>query len=34
MGKGNSMEALMPIIVQVISGIIGGQAVGAALEAP
>ncbi len=26
------MEALMPIIVQVISGIIGGQAVGAALS--
>ena len=26
------MEALLPIIVQVITGIIGGQAVGAALK--
>jgi hypothetical protein len=26
------MEALLPIIIQVITGIIGGQAVGAALK--
>ena len=30
--EGLSMEALLPIIVQVITGIIGGQAVGAALK--
>jgi hypothetical protein len=31
-GGTNNMESLLPIIVQVVTGIIGGQAVGAAVK--